>query len=879
MKNKNMTEFLSKTIGGISKNFDGNTIFRNGLIVKGATSIDENLNIFGKANFLNTATAAEFFEEEYAFDWTRKRLRNRIVSNYGKSLVFINRETILEADGRLIGTGENVNGKLNVGGKKDIFEVFQDANKTVILYRNGTLEIVGDLEQKYDRVYEWRRIVRITVAENIIIGIDLSGNVLIAGEATEEEQKMLKWKNILEIKSIKGAYIGLNKSGTLLSIGENSGGRLNFSDWSQITYIDANDDYVIGINGTGSIFYTPFAPEPFKLDYWEGLDFAIAKRDYIVGFKEDGNVVIAGYPPEWLQTAPLYNTEYIEITNLGSFSINYDKEKVLLGAEPGFEKLEINLTKITELKDLPELKPVYIDSNSVRDVLVDFRALYSMKDKFTVDSWNLYDSAFSAIENLLNDEVIPEDEFYLKYNDLGIAKNKLEIAALKTILDVLPKTEDSSLYSAESWNNYQEIKTQAENIMGNVNSTEEQVEQVKTSLETASSYLVNVDQANMTLNKVPPASDSYKYYEGLFNEIKIQESQLKDLVASSTVTQSEIDLLTNDLSANLDLLTDISVATAVIKNTDSLVTENFNVISWNEFDAAKTELKTALENEVSGQGTIDTLVAKVRMKKDSLVDVASYKSFLIESQNKFPDSSSNTYTPATWSKLQSAESNLIKEMTETTTYEALNQALIDLQNAEIEIVSKGGGDYWLNKAPVASDSVYYTKATFDRAIAAANVLRGLYVNPDVTQEQVTSAVTELQVACTNLVPLVMTKIINLDMTIRSENYFRKDPDASSLITMGPEEVMIEISEVWACHNSASATISFGGIGTLAINNVSGGEPTGTIAGVPLNGNKKTSVSINVSSVDRKRKSGMFAYKYESYVRVTKIVIKYIKVKG
>lgn len=876
--NKNITEFLDKTIGGISKNFDGNTIFRKGLIIKGATSIDENLSIFGKANFLNTTTAAEFFEEEYAFDWTRKRLRNKIVSNYGKSLVFVNRETILEADGRLIGTGENVNGKLNVGGRKDIFQVFQDSSKTVILYRNGTLEVVGDLENKYARIYEWRRIVRITISENIIIGLDLSGNVLIAGEATEEEQTMLGWKDILEIKSIKGAYIGLNKNGKLLSIGENTGSRLDFSNWEQITYIDANDDYVIGINGTGSIFYTAFAPEPFKLDYWEGLDFAIAKRDFVLGFKEDGNVVIAGYPPEWLDITKLYNTEYIEVTNFGTFSINYDKETVLLGAEPGFEKLEFNLTKIIELKDLPELKPVYIDSNSVKEILVDFRELYSIKDKFTTESWENYDYAFSTIENLLMNETILEDEFYSKYNDLGIAKNQLEIAALKTVLDTLPKTEDSTLYSPESWNNYETVKTQAENVMGDTTATEEQVEQVKNSLETASSYLVNVNAANSALSNVPPNTDSYKYYESLFTEIKSQEAQLKELVNSSTVTQLEIDTLTNDLNNNLNLLTDISSATAIIRNTESLNSENFNVASWVEFETAKTELETALANEVSGQATIDTLVAKVELKKDSLVDVASYKSFLIESQNNFPDSSSNTYTPASWTKLQTAESNMITEMTQPTTYDELNQALIELQDAKNEIVSKGGGDYWLNKAPLISDSSYYTPTTFNRAITAANALKSLYANPDATQTQVTAAVKELETAITNLVPLVMTKIVDLNLTIRSENYFRRDPEASTIITMGPEEVMTEISEVWACHNSSSATISFGGIGTLGINVVSGGEPTGTIAGVPLNGNKKTSVSVKVNSVDRKRRSGL-VYKYESYVRVTKIVIKYIKVKG
>ena len=877
--NKNITEFLDKTIGGISKNFDGNTIFRNGLTVNGIVSVDENLNVFGKADFKKTATAAEFLEEEYVFDWTRKRLRNRIVSNYGKSLVFINRETILEADGRLIGTGENVNGKLNVGGKKDIFQVFQDSNKTVILYRNGTLEVIGDLEGKYERIYEWRKIVRMTVAENIIIGINIDGKVFIAGEATEEEQQMASWRDFLDIKSIKDAYIGLNKLGKVIGIGKNTGGRLDFSEWNQITYIDANDDYVIGINGTGSIFYTPFAPEPFKLDYWEGLDFAIAKRDYVIGFKEDGNVVVAGYPPEWLKIASLYNTEYIEITNLGAFSINYDKEKVLLGSEPGFEKLEINLTKIIELKDLPELKPVYIDSNSVREVLVGFRTLYSIKDKFTVDSWNKYDLAFSTIENLLKDEVIIEDVFYSKYSDLGVAKSALEIAALKTILDTLPKSEDSSLYSPESWNNYQAVKSQAENVMGDTNSTEEQVEQVKTSLEVANSYLVNVDQANTILNKVPPASDSYKYYTDLFDSIKSQENQLKDLVNSSTVTQTEIDTLTNELSANLNLLTDISVATAVLKNTSSLDSANFNVYSWNEFDIARQELQLALSDQVSGQTAIDTLVAKVKAERDELVDVSSYKSFLIENQNEFPNSSSNTYTPASWNELQTAKANMIKEMTEPTNYTALNNALLALDKAELEIVSKGGGDYWLNKAPLPTDNIYYSKVTFDRAIAASTVLKNLYNNVDATQEQVTAAVTELQVACTNLVPLVMTKVINLNLTIRREDYFRKDPDASALITMGPEEVAIEISEIWACHNSASATISFGGIGTLAINNVSGGEPTGTIAGVPLNGNKKTSINVYVHSVDRKRKSGMFAYKYESYVRVTKIVIKYIKVKG
>ena len=875
--NKNLTEFLNKTIGGISKNFDGNTIFRNGLIITGATTLEDNLNVFGKATFVQTATAAEFFEEEYSFDWTRKHLRNRIASNYGKSLVFVNRETVLEADGRLIGTGENANGKLNVGGRKDIFQVYQGENKTVVLYRNGTVEVVGDIEGKFDRVYEWRRIVRIAVTSDKVIGIDFSGEVFIAGDATLDEQKMLDWHNILDIKCVDGAYIGLNKDGKLISIGENTNGRLDFAEWNQIVYIEANNYYTIGINGTGSIFYTGLAPEHFKLDYWEGLDFAIAKKDYIIAFKDDGNVVTAGIIPEWLDIKALYNTEYIEITDFGSFSINYDKETVLLGDEPGFEKLKTNLTKIIELKDLPDLKPVYIDHNAVREVLIDFRELYAIKDKFTTESWTVYDSAFLDVERLLDNEVILEDEFYTKYSNLGIAKNALEISALKTVMDQLPTSSDAGQYSPESWEAYESAKTQAENIMGDVNATPEQIEQAKTALEEASSYLVNVDQAKIALNNVPPDTDSYKYYPELFNTIKEQEAQLETLINTPGATQESIDNLTGELNANLDLLTDISSATAIIKNTSTLDASNYNQASWQEFETARQDLETALANQVSDQTVIDSLTDRVKAEKLELVDIASYKSFLMESQNKYPDSAVNTYTPASWEKLQTAEANLIKEMTEPTNYDSLNAALVELQDAMNETVTKSGGDYWLNRAPVPGEEIYYTAATFNRAIAASEDLRQLYNDPNATQEQVVAAVTELQAACTTLMPNIMTKVINVDIRIDQTTLWRENPSRAVTLSVAADEAMIEVSEIWACHDSSSATVSIEGIGTLAINHVYHGEPYATIAGVPLPGNNRTTSILKAESNDRKRRSGL-VYKYEAFVRVTKVVIKYIKVK-
>ena len=875
--NKNLTEFLNKTIGGISKNFDGNTIFRNGLIITGATTLEDNLNVFGKANFMQTATAAEFFEEEYSFDWTRKHLRNKIASNYGKSLVFVNRETVLEADGRLIGTGENVNGKLNVGGRRDIFQVYQGNNKTVILYRNGTVEVFGDIDGKFDRVYEWRRIVRIAVTSDKVIGIDFSGEVLIAGDATLEEQKMLDWHNIIDIKCIDGAFIGLNKDGKLISIGENTNGRLNFSEWNQIVYVEANNYYTIGINGTGSIFYTELAPEHFKLDYWEGLDFAIAKKDYIIAFKDDGNVVTAGVIPEWLDIKALYNTEYIEITDFGSFSINYDKEMVLLGDEPGFEKLKTNLTKIIELKDLPELKPVYIDHNAVSEVLIDFRELYAVKDKFTVESWTAYDNAFLEVERLLDNEVILEDEFYTKYSNLGISKNALEISALKTVMDKLPTNADQGLYSPESWENYENAKTQAENIMGDINATQEQIDQAKTALEEASSYLINVDQAKIALNNVPPSTDSYKYYPELFNSIKEQEAQLETIINTPGVTQEVIDTLTGELNVNLDLLTDISSATAIIKNTATLDPSNYNQASWQEFESARQDLETALTNQVSDQTVIDSLTDRVKAEKLELVDITSYKSFLIESQNTYPDSAVNTYTPASWEKLQTAEANLIKEMTEPTDYESLNAALIELQDAMNETVTKSGGDYWLNRAPVPGEEMYYTTETFNRAITASDDLKQLYNDPNATQEQIVAAVSELQAACTTLMPNIMTKVVNVDIKIDQTKLFRENTDRSTTLSVAADEAMIEISEIWACHNSASATVSIEGIGTLAINHVHQGEPYASIAGVPLPGNNRTTSKFTAESNDRKRKSGL-VYKYEAFVRVTKVVIKYIKVK-
>lgn len=230
-------------------------------------SIDHNGNVYclqSDGTVLVTNSSVYLTSDVY-----RKELQNVIWSDIIAVSAGSNHAVGLRADGTVVSTGSNEDGKSNVSGWTNIVAVSAGAHNTVGLKADGTVVVAGADGFDQCQVEDWTDIVQVVSGDSTTFGLKADGTVLIAGQSI--------------------GYAGIGKWASF-----------DVSTWTDIVSIAANSYQLVGLKPDGSIVWTGL-PYEDRVDYsqgknyddWQGIAAIDGSGTAMLGLRADGTVVAA----------------------------------------------------------------------------------------------------------------------------------------------------------------------------------------------------------------------------------------------------------------------------------------------------------------------------------------------------------------------------------------------------------------------------------------------------------------------------------------------------------------------------------------------------------------------------------------------------------
>ena len=202
-------------------------------------------------------------------DVYRKELQNVIWSDIIAVSAGSNHAVGLRADGTVVSTGSNEDGKSNVSGWTNIVAVSAGAHNTVGLKADGTVVVAGADGFDQCQVEDWTDIVQVVSGDSTTFGLKADGTVLIAGQSI--------------------GYAGIGKWASF-----------DVSTWTDIVSIAANSYQLVGLKPDGSIVWTGLPYEDRtdfshgkNYDDWQGIAAIDGSGTAMLGLRADGTVVAA----------------------------------------------------------------------------------------------------------------------------------------------------------------------------------------------------------------------------------------------------------------------------------------------------------------------------------------------------------------------------------------------------------------------------------------------------------------------------------------------------------------------------------------------------------------------------------------------------------
>ena len=201
----------------------------------------------------------------------------------------------LKADGTVLSTGENTNGKRNVGEWKDIIAVAAGPEHTLGLRANGTVIATGSNSYGECNVSDWTNIIQIDAGGRGSFGLKADGTVVAAGENRTGRMNINDWTNIVAIAAGPVHTVGLKADGTVVAVGYNQYGQCDVGEWYDIIQISASQYHTIGLKADGSV--VAVGRDAFKaleVTNWRKIKDTTTSTDMTVGLREDGSLIWAG---------------------------------------------------------------------------------------------------------------------------------------------------------------------------------------------------------------------------------------------------------------------------------------------------------------------------------------------------------------------------------------------------------------------------------------------------------------------------------------------------------------------------------------------------------------------------------------------------------
>ena len=353
---------------------------------------------------------------------------------------------------------------------------------------------------------------------------------------------IISWDKSTDNKEVKGYKIYVN--GTFLGITSNTSYELNKLEYGKSYII-----MVVAVDNTGN---TSITPALIEINVNEET-IEIDKTELIKSIEASEALKEEEYTQESWEKLSKILAEAKEVA---------DKEDV---TQEEINNIKSSLDKvINELEKIDDEGSIEVDKSELKESITIAEAL--KEEDYTKESWESFAKILAEAKNILDKEDAIEEEVNSiksslnkaigeleKVDDkVSIEVDKSELNKSTTIAEAL-KEED---YTKESWESFAKILAEAKSILDKEDTTQEEVNNIKSSLDKAIEDLKEVD------NEKP---------------IEVDKSQLKKLIAGS----------------------------------QSLKKENYTKESWASFEEALKEAKSIFIKEDASQEEVNNSKNKI----------------------------------------------------------------------------------------------------------------------------------------------------------------------------------------------------------------------------------------------------------------------------
>ena len=201
----------------------------------------------------------------------------------------------LKSDGTVVAVGNNEYGQCDVRGWKDIVAVSAGNSHTVGLQSDGTVVAVGYNEYGQCGVGKWTDIVAVTAGGYYTVGLKSDGTVVAVGSNSSGQCDVRKWKDIVAVAAGFSHTVGLKSDGTVVAVGGNWNGQCDVSGWTDIVAVAAGGNHTVGLKSDGTV--VAVGDNKYgqcDVSEWTDIVAVAAGWSHTVGLKSDGTVVAVG---------------------------------------------------------------------------------------------------------------------------------------------------------------------------------------------------------------------------------------------------------------------------------------------------------------------------------------------------------------------------------------------------------------------------------------------------------------------------------------------------------------------------------------------------------------------------------------------------------
>lgn len=387
------------------------------------------------------------------------------------------------------------------------------------------------------------------------------------------------------------------------------------------------------------------------------------------------------------------------------------------------------------------------------------------KDKkeadYTADSWKVFaDALTNAEKELKSDKSTPEtvkaaqDKLTEAINGLA-PKTQVDKSQLEALIAEATGKEEAQ-YTPESWAAFTTALGTANEVNGNKDATQDDVNQACESLRTAMTGLTaKADKAQLqTLIEEAGNKNKDEYTEESWTSFETALNEAKSVFANENASQDAVDQACASLSKAIDELKfNKSQLKVVIDQVENKNSEDYTEESWETFANALAEARSVFEDENATPESVDQAYRKLNDAINGLT-VKVNKPELKELIDQVKDKKSEDYTDASWDAFETAleEAKAVFE-NEAATSEQISQAYRKLNEAISGLTAKADKSE-LTKVIASSVTLNesdYTPESWKQFKEALDYADEVSANPNVSQEEVDEAKDKLEKAVNNLV--------------------------------------------------------------------------------------------------------------------------------